>query len=207
MLSDWFPHPKSNDQTIAERNLRLLLADLPQRYRAAIDRHKIKIKWHNKKHASGVADYDRKTIELSTMEFCRFEYGSALSGQNQRWCVSTLKEEIIHFVATHEDFDSSVAWISAVKRDMKKPSKLRKRLFRKQREYDSSDDEIKCDVEEYKKNDRAEEWLVDVLLLRDYLEARGKSEVEIEQTMTKAFPHSYPLALAFLNTALIERFD
>ena len=135
------------------------------------------------------------------------EYDSAVPGQDQRWCVATLKEEIIHFVATHEGFDSSAAWISAVKRDMKKPSKLRKKLFQKQREYDSSEDEIKCDVEEYKKNERSEEWLVDVLLVRDYLAARGKSEVEIEQKMTKAFPQSYPLARAFQKATLGDCFE
>ena len=105
MLNDWLFGRKSRDRTIAKRNLGLLLEDLPQSYRDAIHRHRIEIKWHNRKSTSGVSDYDRKTIELSTEEFCRFRYDSALPGQDQRWCVATLKEEIIHFVATHEGFE------------------------------------------------------------------------------------------------------
>ena len=201
-MSDWLPRSKSKGQTIAEQNLGFLLADLPQSYRAAIDQNRIKIKWHNRKKTSGVLDYDRKTIGLSLTEFSRFKYDAALPVRDQRWCIATLKEEIIHFIATHKGFDSSAAWIDAVKLDMKKPSRLRKKLFRKQREYDSAEDEFKCGIEEYRKKERFEEWLVDILLVRDYLAARGKPEEEIRQKMTKAFPESYPLARAFQKANL-----
>lgn len=204
MLRDWSPEPKSKDLEIAEQNLRFLLADLPQGYRAAIHRTRIKFKWHNRKNTSGVSDYDRKTIELSLTEFRRFRHDSAVPSQDQRWCIATLKEEIIHFAAMHTGFDASAAWIAAATLDMKKPPKLRKRLFRRQREYDSAEDEIKCGIEDYKKKERAGEWLVDVLLVRDYLSARGKSEEKIEQEMTKAFPESYPLARAFQKATLTD---
>ncbi|MEZ5856700.1 MAG: hypothetical protein R3D67_18860 [Hyphomicrobiaceae bacterium] len=204
MLRDWSPGPKSKDLEIAEQNLGFLFEDLPQGYRAVVDRNRIKFKWHNRKSTSGVSDYDRKTIELSLMEFSRFKYDATAPGHDQRWCIATLKEEIIHFVAMQTGFDASAAWIAAAVLDMEKPSKLRKKLFRKQREYDSAEDEIKCGIEDYKKKERAGEWLVDVLLVRDYLTARGKSEEKIEQKMTKAFPESYPLARAFQKATLSD---
>lgn len=202
MFSRWIFGWKNKDRSIAKQNLSSIIAHLPQSYRAALNRFCVRFKWHSRMKVSGVSDYDNKTIELNILEFCRFKYDPDKPSHNQRWCVATLKEEIVHFVATHDGFDTSAEWKLAVKSDMKTKSKLRQKLFQKQREYDSADDEIKCSVDEYKKRERAEEWLVDVLLVREYLQARGEPEERIEQKMIKAFPESYPLALAFRETSL-----
>jgi hypothetical protein len=207
MSRSWMPGRKKKNRSIADRNLYLLVAGLPGNYRAALSRIGVRIEWHNRKKISGASDYHRKTIELSTSEFCRFKYSADEPSQDQRWCVATLKEEIIHYVATHTGFDSSAAWKSTVESENKKKSTLRNKLFRKQREYDSSEDEIKCDAEEYTKRERSEEWLVDVLLVRDYLSARGMAEDTIEQILIEAFPGTYPLALAFERAALPDLRD
>ena len=181
----------------ANLNLSLLIADLPEHYKLTLRRAGATIKWSNEKNVSGACDYFNKTIELNEKEFCSFSYNLKQPSQNQLWCIATLKEEIIHYYATHLSFDMSTTWKSAVKFDRNRKSSQRDKLLRKQREHDSSDYEIKVDVTKYKKSQRAEEWLVDVILVRDYLIAGGASSEAIEKKMNRAFPRTYPLVKTF----------
>lgn len=190
-------------RTTAERNFNLVMAELPQHYGAALAKIGITFEWHNRKKESGASNYSNRTIELNRTEFSRFKYNFRHPCHNQRWCVATLKEEIIHYIATHIGFDESGAWKTAVKSDFKNKSKLRHRLFCRQRDHDSADDEIKVDPDEYKKGERAEEWLVDIILVRDYLLSCRMSKNAVDKKMNQAFPMTYPMAVMFETMIII----
>jgi hypothetical protein len=47
------------------------------------------------------------------------------------------------------------------------------------------------------RSERAEEWLVDIILIRDYLRAKGDDPAVIDEKMSEAFPQTYAMAMEF----------
>lgn len=203
----------------AETNLRALLADLGQTQLFLLKFIGVHILFHETKNVSGFSDYAKRTIELSLREFSRFAYRVHSTTPNQRWAAATLKEEVLHYLATHMAFDCSPRWKAAVAEDLKVRNRLRDKLCKAQRAYDSSTWEIKISIREYAEKiplqkkisdflegewEPAQEYLVDLLLVRDYLEARRYGPEKIRDLLNEAFPWTYELALKFEKSLGLE---
>lgn len=200
-------------KTKAAKSLVECLNDVPSYAIVLIDKIGADIIFHNIKSESGASDYPNKVIEQNLKEFSRFEYKSQKKpSHNQRWAVATLKEEFIHYLAEHYGFDNSQLWQKAAYRDLMSENKIRDKLFKKQRDYDSSESDIKITPKEYAKDislsdtesdelynewEPGEELLVDLILIRDYLKAKSLSSHEIEKGMNEALPITFTLAMQF----------
>ena len=199
----------------AEENLRHLLNGLPDSFRVNLDAIGVTFVFHAREDDSGPCIYADRTIELNLKEFRR----ASMSGDgkkrraDRRWALATLKEEIIHYLASHYRFDNSLSWLWLSFKELRTQNALRKRLRKKQRRYDSSRDEIKLSPKEYPKDaaliqsvflfilarswEPAEELLVDLLLVRDYLATTGETPDTVDKQMQVAFPHTYKAAKGF----------
>ena len=206
----------------AEENLRDLLNVLPASFRVNLDAIGVTFVFHARKDDSGACIYADRIIELNLKEFRR----ASVSGDgkkrraDRRWALATLKEEVIHYLASHYKFDNSLSWLWLSFKELQTQNELRKRLRKKQRRYDSSRDEIKLSPKEYRKDaaliqsaflfmlarswEPAEELLVDLLLVRDYLISTGETPGSADNQMQVAFPHTYEAAMRF-EQMLTER--
>ena len=202
----------------AVTNLKALLKELPPAQQLLLAHTDVCFEFCNTEGVSGKVVPFSNRIELNIHEFSNFKH-QPRALPNQRWALSTLKEETIHHLANLTHTDSSRAWKEAVANERKMPNKAREKFFKEQRKYDSSEDEIKLSHEEYSqdasslrkigftlvgRSEIAEEWLVDVLLVRDYLKNIRKKDDRIDLLMNAAFPETYPLALRF-EQALEQR--
>lgn len=207
------PGLSHKDQQRITRNLFALLKELKPAQQVLLDRIGVRFVFHQLEDESGASDYPRRTIELNADEFRRFDHQRRPKpSHNQRWALSTLKEETLHYLAEHQGFDTSRAWQAAAKQELATKNPLRTKLCKHQRQYDSAKDEVKLSPKEYARGltlmDRlrdiahgewepGEELLVDLLLARDYLKAQGTAPEEMDETMQAAFPNTYALALRF----------
>ncbi|MFL6600769.1 MAG: hypothetical protein ACJ8R9_05505 [Steroidobacteraceae bacterium] len=200
-------------RTRAARNLCGLLADLPPAQQLLLNRLATVFAFEANDRESGGADYRTRTIHLNLKEFNQFQYWKRRSSNaNQRWALSTLKEEAIHFLDDHIAFTSQRVWKKAVRLELAMGNAERDILCAAQREHDSSDTWEKLSPEEYAadltlleracqfiagRSESASELLADLLLARNYLRLQGHAERVIERMMRGAFPHTYSLALQF----------
>jgi hypothetical protein len=196
----------------AERNIIQLMRLLPASQQILLEHLDTTFKLYEHEDESGGCDYPLRTIELNVLDFSRFTFSKNRMGHNQRWALSTLKEEVIHYLAEDLGFDSSKAWKNAVAQESAASNPLRDKLIRKQRKFDSAEDEEKLTPQEYEvdqsifqkvgmfltnRSERAEEWLVDIILIRDYLRAKGDDPAVIDEKMSEAFPQTYAMAMEF----------
>jgi hypothetical protein len=206
-------HLSGQRKSAAAQNLYALLREISGPQQILLNNLGTQFLFHSRNDDSGACDYPNRTIELNVREFSRFKYERRPQpSRNQRWALATLKEEAIHYLAEHLGFDRSREWQRAVATELKNANPLRDQLFAAQRKYDSSSKEIKLSLAEYAADisvrdkivdflhgewEPGEEFLVDLLLVRDYLKATHNSADAIDQKMQAAFPSTYRLALGF----------
>jgi len=143
-------HISDQKKDAAVQNLYLLLKELSSSQQILLANLGTRFLFHARKKDSGACDYSHRTIELNIREFSRFKHERRPKpSHNQRWASATLKEEAIHYLAEHLGFDRSKEWQHAVTQELRHPNVPRDDLFRKQRKYDSSSDEIKLSPAEY----------------------------------------------------------
>jgi hypothetical protein len=197
-------------QRRAARNLYALLAELPGPQQILLDSLGTVFRFHVSDRESGSASYWLRTIELDLKEFAQFQYEQRRRPhRNQRWALTTLKEEVIHYLDDHLAFTKARVWKRAARSELQAPNKARQQLCTAQREYDSSDTWIKLSPEEYAADNTlldkiagfiagaqepVTELLVDLFLARDYLIHK---KAPVNEQMRVAFPHTYTLALEF----------
>jgi hypothetical protein len=195
----------------AEKNLKALLKDLPAEYQILLDRIGVTIILHEADKT--LSDFFWRKIKLNVKDFCSFTYQRGRTLPNQRWALSTLKEEVIHYLDRYLSFTAKPEWEEALLLDRYANNPLRENLFEEQREQDSSEKYQKKSIDDYVAErsifdkirdfpraidlETKTEWLVDLLLVRDYLQNKTGSAQETETAMLEAFPKTYPLALRF----------
>jgi hypothetical protein len=199
----------------AEKNLKALLRELSAEEQTLLNKIGVTFLLDEDAKIHGKSDYLRHTIYANVKIFSQFDYEKNRASYNQRCALSTLREEVRHYLDTHLQFTANAEWVSSVKMEMKSPNPEREALFSTQRKYDASErDQKKMSLAHYQDRQTiferiislgsvspviAAEWLVDLLAVRDYLQHTGQSDSLIETTLTRAFPLTYGLALTFEN--------
>jgi hypothetical protein len=220
------PNTRKRHRVRAASNLIELLTELSAAQQVLLHSLGVTFVFHLSREESGGALYSKRQIELNFKEFCQFTHRNKRPTANQRWALSTLKEEVIHFLDDHVGFTSSGAWRTAARKDLSVNNTLRDEIGAAQRRFDSSDVWEKLSPHEYAQDqtilerivrfvsgryEAFEELLPNLLLARDYLLATQCPSAEVEQRMRAAFPESYDLALKFCrilehrSTSLLEQ--
>ncbi len=191
----------------AKRNLEQLVHDLPQEQRAFLEGNDIALFLSEKEGSTY-----KRGLSLQVTDFSPFDYSKNNPSQNQRWAASKLKQCVVDYLANKTGFCFQPVWHIAVRKDRSSKQSEMDTLFQEQRYFDSSDNKRDFFPSEY--NEGATmldtffrvasadmlsmtKWLVDILLVRDYLVNQKKSAEDVESTMSRVFPKTYPLAKEF----------